>query len=212
MANWFRLTLDTTAPLVTWGAPTGTDAGETFSVQYALNETGTVRSATLTLRDGRVLDMAVAADRLTVALPEDTPQGQALVRAVTRDDLLNEAIREQAFLVTGTLPPAPEPTTTLPIPAREFGPVVRRSHARATARSRYRTRVAQASPSRVRVRSTVRVHTGPPPTRSRTRARAHASIRVGGGAVGQARASADWTVTRRDPPPDLVAALMLDLL
>lgn len=109
MTGAFVLTLDTTAPVVTWGAVDGTTAGELLTVLYTIDEPG-ITSARLELRDGRRLDMDVAADRLTVLLPADLPDGPATLRAFVADEVLNTAQRTVLLHLTGTIvTPAPEP-------------------------------------------------------------------------------------------------------
>lgn len=106
MTASFVLNLDTTAPVISWGDPSGADLGEVLTVPYIVNEPG-VESATVTLADGRVLVMRVDADALRVPLPLDTPQGNAEVRATTIDDVDNEATYALVVALTGVIPKTP---------------------------------------------------------------------------------------------------------
>jgi hypothetical protein len=108
----FTLTLDTHAPVVTWGPVTDPNAGEDMTVLYSLNEPA-LDHATFTLIDGRVLSMTDLGDRLTVHLPDDAPDGPAVVSAYVVDDVLNAATRTLSVVVSGvpfTPPTPPAPT------------------------------------------------------------------------------------------------------
>jgi hypothetical protein len=153
----FDLTLDTRAPVVTWGAVGGATAGELLEVLYATDEP--IASASLWLPDGRRLAMDVAADRLTLLLPADTPDGVSWIHAY--DDVMNQAPR-QAVNISGVIVvPPPEPPVTPGPPQRgqpSFHPDrvetrTRRSRSRGVARSRSSTTRA---PRRVRSRSAIR--------------------------------------------------------
>lgn len=108
----FNLQLDSHAPVVTWGPVTDPNAGEDMTVLYALNEPA-LDHATFTLIDGRVLPMVDLGDRLTVHLPDDAPDGLAVVRAYVVDDVLNAATRTLNVVVGGVpfTPPPPVPDT-----------------------------------------------------------------------------------------------------
>lgn len=82
----FELTLDTAAPVVTWGAEAGTTAGELLSLGYTSDEA--IFRAQLWLSDGRRLDITVNPATLEVLLPPDTPDGMATVHFW--DDVDNE--------------------------------------------------------------------------------------------------------------------------
>jgi hypothetical protein len=102
----FLLTLDTTPPVVTFGPVTDANAGEEMSVEYLVSEPG-IDHATVTLLDSRVLPMVDTGTALTVELPADAPQGQAVVRAYARDDVDNTAEYALELAITGVLPPTP---------------------------------------------------------------------------------------------------------
>jgi hypothetical protein len=152
----FDLTLDTRAPVVTWGAVGGATAGEMLTVLYSSDEPLGV--ARLWLPDGRRLDMTIEPDRLTLLLPADAPDGVSWIHAY--DDVMNEAPR-QAVNISGVIVvPPPEPPVTPGPPQRgqpSLHPVqtpqTRRSRSRGVARSRSSTTRA---PRRVRSRSAIR--------------------------------------------------------
>jgi hypothetical protein len=111
VSAWLNLTLDTTAPAVTWGAVTDPNAGEIMSVEYLVDEPGIV-SAEIELQDGRIIPMDVGPSLLTVELPNDTPQGNGIVRAHVQDDALNTATRTLTVALTGVIAPITEPVRT----------------------------------------------------------------------------------------------------
>lgn len=152
MPSHFTLTLDTRAPVVTWGAVDGTTAGELLRVGYTLNEPALV-SATVRLADGRTLPLDDTGLTLEALLPPDTPDGNATIRALVRDDVLNEATRTVVVHLTGTVvvvPDSPTPTPGFPARAprprrRRPAPVVVTSRTRARVRTRS---IAGAGPPR----------------------------------------------------------------
>lgn len=155
MAGFLNLTLDTHAPVVTWGPVVGTDVGEELVQDYTVNEPG-VYQAELRLADGRVLPMVVEATRLRVQLPEDTPEGQAQVRAYVRDDVLNAAIRTRAVALTGIAgepPPAPAPYAGPPSRDPPAPSLVRWDEAPVHLGSRDRVLARSSAVSRLRTRS-----------------------------------------------------------
>lgn len=152
MATPFVLTIDTTAPVVTWGQVLDPNAGEDMTVFYAVDEPG-VESAEIMLNGGRIVPMVVAPDRLTVRLPDDAANGQAQVRAYVRDSVGNNATRTLAVMVAGVVgpavpPPAPAGGPPMPEPERVVSPP---SSARCG--SRYSVRATQYGRSRARTRS-----------------------------------------------------------
>lgn len=104
----FILTLDTTAPVITWGPVDGAVLGEQFSILYLINEPGVV-SAELQLQDGRVLEMEVWPDRLVVQLPDDAPDALATVAVLVRDEVGNEAVRTTQVPISGAPVVVPGP-------------------------------------------------------------------------------------------------------
>jgi len=153
----FILTLDTTAPVVTWGPVDGAVLGEQFTIQYLINEPGIV-SAELQLADGRTLDMEILPDRLRVQLPDDTPDALATVRVHVRDDVGNEAWRTTEVPISGV--PYVPPETPTGIPAGGLpGEAPKRWRTVARLRSQYRViQGTRAWTSRATVRSRYTVH------------------------------------------------------
>lgn len=147
MPSHFTLQLDTRAPVVTWGATSGTTAGELLIVGYTLDEPALI-SATIQLADGRTLPLTDTGLTLETLLPPDTPDGNATIRALVRDDVLNEATRTLVIQLTGTIvvvPDAPAPTPGFPARTprprrRRVAPTVvtTRSRARAVVTTRHR--------------------------------------------------------------------------
>lgn len=96
------LTLDTTAPEVTWGGASGASAGETLAVLYTATEP--LAAAKLKLADGRVLDLEVQDLAVVVPLPAGTPAGPAAITVF--DDVGNSRLYESVVVLEGVeLPP-----------------------------------------------------------------------------------------------------------
>lgn len=134
MPGSLLLTLDTTAPVVTWGPVDGADASLDLTVLYTVDEPG-IDHAEIELLDDRVLPMVVAADRLTVTLPDDAPQGAATIRAYVIDAVDNAAVRTLVIGVGGVLPPPP-PTEVTPTGGMPQPPISRVDFGRSGARAR----------------------------------------------------------------------------
>jgi hypothetical protein len=150
----FDLTLDTHAPQVTWGEPTGTEAGDELHVPYTIDEPAVV-SASVHLADGRDLAMVVSGTELVVTLPADAPNGVTVVSAFVRDDVLNEATRTLSFAIGGVVtPPAPPPLSGGMPEAPSRGPNRRLVRIRSVAEASTRLRIRA---SHERLRSTVNV-------------------------------------------------------
>jgi hypothetical protein len=137
----FNLQLDTRAPVVTWGAAAGTTAGELLQIGYTLDEPALV-SATIRLADGRTIALTDTGLTLEALLPADTPDGNATISALVRDDVLNEATRTRTIHLTGTIVVPETPATPPAWPGR-----------RVTPRPRRRISHTVASTSRGRARS-----------------------------------------------------------
>lgn len=91
MPGAFALELDTQAPsLIAWHAPGSVGVGQELWVRVELDEPA-VAEARLELGD-QELEMAVESDLLHVSLPSDLAPGVAMVRALVRDELLNEGL------------------------------------------------------------------------------------------------------------------------
>lgn len=221
MTGAFVLTLDTTAPRVTFGAVGGATAGELLEVLYTINEPELV-DAEIKLADNRVLPMEVLSDRLLVLLPPDTPDGNARITVHTLDDLLNAGTQTQRVHLSGTIViPPDEPVfgdgTGAPpqrvTPRREDPLHQHRDHAvvRITTRSRIRARVHNGAviviaprPMRILrlpIRSTSVLNAM---TSSRTRVQARSRSRVT--IVETAAIERHW------PPPDDETMIALGLL
>jgi hypothetical protein len=162
----FDLTLDSHAPQITWGDPTGTEAGDELHVPYTIDEP-TVVSASVRLADSRELPMVVTGTELVVTLPADAPNGNTVVSALVRDDVLNEATRTLTFAIGGVVtPPAPPaPTGGMPQePPR--GPNRRLVRIRSVAEASSRVKIRATHDrihSTVDARSAIRVERRPAP-------------------------------------------------
>lgn len=216
MTASFDLALDTRAPVVTWGAVGGATAGELLEVLYTTDET--LAFAKLWLPDGRKLDMTIEADRLSVLLPADTPNGVSWIHV--SDDVLNEAPR-QAVNIAGTIVvPPPEPPSLPGVPQRGQPilhpvqtPQTRRSRSRGVARSRAST---SRSPRRARTgavaSSRSMIH------RSRTMKSRASEVRSVARTssmqicIVRAVASSSATTQRRDGPGEEEVMLLLGIL
>lgn len=214
--SWFQLTLDTTAPHITWGAVEGADAGETLIVHWTSDEPVVSASATLTLPNGAVLDMAVGADTFTVDVPGDSYQGTAEVRALVEDDVGNVATRVFEFAIGGVIPPTPVvQQTTGGIPRGPIAPRVVRDRSGAGISSVYRARAHTSSRSRARAASH---YTTPTDRLVRTRAGASASSLITNHEVrimdrGSTRAAArEDLILRREGPDHQAELILLDIL
>jgi hypothetical protein len=144
--------------VLTWGAVTGTTAGELLRVAYTLSAPATVE-ATLTLADGRTLPMS--GEPLEALLPADTPAGNATVTA-----LVDGATYTLTVALTGTvMVPEPRPPSrrapSLPPPRREPHRVTRRVvvpiAVRTTSRTRVRVRGASSGADVALHRGTVEI-------------------------------------------------------
>lgn len=210
MSSSFQLTLDTTAPQITWGAVVDPNASEQMTVFYTVTEPG-VTQATVTLVDGRSLPMQILPDRLLVTLPDDAPEGDATVHVVLRDSVWNTATSDLPVRVTGTTgaPPAYVPPVGLPSPpARVPHHVIRFEPSTARASSSYGQTAVQQSVSVLGVSSRYVL----PRPRTRTIFSVAtltdtftASARVSGVETGKP-SSAD-VVRKRPDGPDTEAAL-----
>lgn len=211
-APTFHIELDTTPPVVTWGPVDGTEQGDTFTVQYALDEPDLL-SAELELADHRVLPMQVFPDTLMVSLPMDAPDGPATVRAFVQDDVGNAATRTLVVIISGT--PITPPTPT-------FGagglPHVERHRLVTSSRTSARTRSSASSEGRlrgethgrtrdrwVRQEDAIRVIT-------RGRARASTGLRTRPVQMrDKVLVSAHFDLSKRSEGPDAEAQLLLVL-
>lgn len=217
MAGAFRLTLDTHAPVLTWGVVAGTNAGELLQVAYTVDEPG-VDSAVLELQDGRVLAMSVLPDRLEVLLPYDAPP-RGTITAVAVDAVDNLASYTLDVALVGGVGAPPTPIAdrgNAPMPTgpsrRTSERQERRIDSRSRARSSSTTRVAgrQAHRSRIVGRSSDAARSS---LRSSSRAIASSRVRLAtGGRLGTAGATSSRieVVRRRDGQE--IEALLLDLL
>lgn len=214
MTAGFTLSLDTTAPEVTWGAVDGAVASEEMAVEYLLSEPG-VDHAEAELRDGRVLPMTVQATRLVVTLPDDAPEGLATIRLYVVDDVLNGAARTLAVSISGVIPVEPAPTGRGGLP-RVRPRVVRSEPSRAATASTYEVRARVVTTSALRVRSRYVA-----PTQRTIRWRSVGYLDSATALVGHARSmpsvvdlNSATTVSRRaeGPRAEEEILLLLDLL
>lgn len=156
MTAALHLTLDTHAPVVTWGAVSGADPGATLQVAYSTTEPGIV-SAELQLAD-RTLPMQVGALSLSVAIPVDAPGGTATVSALARDDVGNAQTCTLEIELGGVIPPVQtgfRPATGGGMPRGPLGPVelvLPSGGGRARSESRIEVTVSDTSPLAVRAR------------------------------------------------------------
>lgn len=219
MAGAFRLALDTHAPVVTWGAIGGGDAGGLLQVAYTVDEPA-LDSAVLRLRDGRVLAMSVLADHIEVVLPYDAPNGYSTITAVAVDDLDNLASYTLDVPITGGVGTIPTPLFdrgTAPMPTGPSRRTSERQERRIDSRSRARTSSTTRVAARRRDHTTVVARsTDAVRSRSADHSRALATSRVRAiaghghrhppGATG----SRIEVIRRRDGQE--IEALLLDLL
>jgi hypothetical protein len=217
MGATFDLTLDTRAPVVTWGAVGGATAGELLEVLYTTDEP--LAFAKLWLPDGRKLDMTIEADRLSVLLPADTPNGVSWIHA--SDDVLNEAPRQAVNIAGVIIVPPPEPPQ-VPGPPQRARPSIhpdrvetrtRRSRSRGVARSRAstsrsprRARTGAISTSRSMILRSRTMKSRPGEVRSAART----SVTLSHGTHGWGSSSA--VTHRRDGPGEEEAMLLLGIL
>lgn len=217
MPSYLLLELDTHAPVVTWGAVGGATAGELLQVGYTLNEPALV-SATIQLADGRSLALTDTGLTLEALLPPDTPNGNATIRAVVRDEVLNQATRALVVHLTGVIV-TPEPTTApespgWPVPtprARRRPAHVVRSRASARARTRLETVSASGRYLATGVASSAQAISTSASTSSRAIAAAGGVHLVHHVAAASSRAVSRGTVRRRDGG-DLEAMVALGLV
>lgn len=204
------LTLDTQAPVVTWGAISGTHGDETLHVAYTLDEPA-LDAAALHLSDSRVLAMDLHDGYLTVELPFDTPDGPAIIRAHVIDDVGNEAEWTLTISLGAAVGPpvsAPAPTVGgMPqAPARLRHVVSVRSGLRARTRARLRASSARRDPHALpATRASITAHAA---SASPVRAASHAVV-TAHQTEGHTHTVADGktTVSRRDDETWLVLLL-----
>lgn len=147
MSATVTLTLDTAGPEVTWGAQTGTTAGELLQLAYAADET--IAGAEL-VAGGQSYQMVVGSSILSVQLPFDVADGPADVVVV--DDVGNHRAYLALVTLHGTVVVVPAPVQVarggLPRPQRP-----RRGR-------RIQTHVTVLARTECRVRADVAHHVG----------------------------------------------------
>lgn len=217
----FLLTIDTAAPVVTWGGTSGTTAGQKFVIGYSLDEPAAV-AARVVLADARSLAATLFSNRIEVLLPADAPAGVATVQLDVKDDVGNAATRTTTVLLSGAPaapPPAPPAQETTGFP-RVPAPRQRPSPTPAPQRHEGRVRVATSSSSSVtaRLEHAAQVKTTVS-TYVRARAQSAESSRLGPRTLTTVRVSASHTVQigvratsdwRRRDDPALLALLLVD--
>lgn len=145
MTASFTLTLDTHAPSVEFGEPTGATAGELLHLPYTADEP--LDAAELRLLDGRHLELTIGDDELTILLPPDTPAGAAAVWV--SDDVGNARTYSAAIALQGVPAPTPDPSSP-PVPG--FPARRERPRTRSTRRVRSTSRLQVQGTSSVRAR------------------------------------------------------------
>lgn len=204
MSAFTIIRLDTTAPVITWGTVDGAVASETMTVLYLIDEPQVI-DATLRLGDGRVLAGTVLADRITFDLPEDAPEGIAVLSATLTDDVGNSTVAYLNVNVSGVIPVAPY------IPVLPGMPVVdeHRTRSRCVTRSRFAVLVTTRRPSRATIQARFRVARRPmtaaPGT---TRGRSGGTVRAHLGSRSTVTPRGQWTFERTPEGPETEAALV----
>jgi hypothetical protein len=143
VSSWTVIELDTTPPDVTWGQETGAVISEELVVPYSTNEP--LATARLELTDGRRLTMVIEADRLTITLPDDVPEGFHTIRVA--DDVGNATTHP--IYISGVIPTEP-PVVGFQPPTGGGLPEGARAHelelrSRARLRASYATTVVVSS-------------------------------------------------------------------
>lgn len=218
----FLLTIDTAAPVVTWGGTSGTTAGQKLVVGYSLDEPAAV-AARVVLVDARSLAATLFSNRIEVLLPADAPAGLATVQLDVQDDVGNAATRTTTVLLSGApaAPPPAPPSQYETTPSFPRVPAPRRpSPTPAPQRHEGRVRVATRSSSSVKARrqDASQIETTVS-TYVRARAQSAESSRLGPRTLTTVRASASHTAKigaratsdrRRRDDPVLLALLLVD--
>lgn len=153
MSAFTVIRLDTHPPVITWGPVTDANGGETMTVLYLLDEPQMI-NAVLRLNDSRVIEGNVFWDRITFDLPDDAPEGVAILSATLTDDVGNSTVAFLNVAVSG-IPPVEQYIPVLPGP-----PVVEtpwRTLSRARTHSRYSILTTARRPSQATLRSRYRV-------------------------------------------------------
>lgn len=205
MSAFTVIRLDTTPPVITWGPVTDAVASETMTVLYLLDEPQ-ITAASFRLVDGRVIPGTVAADRITVDIPGDAPEGTGVLTAQLVDDVGNATVATLNIHVTGEIAPGPPPIPTLPGPPMEEP---WRTRSRCVTRSRYRLLATRRLPSRATIRSRTRVEVAVPPRSSATVAVSRGAVRTHVGSKSTVIPRERWTLTKRPEGPDAEDELIL---
>ncbi len=98
--SYFLLELDTTAPVVEFGTPTGLSAGQTLIVPYSVTEYG-IFSADFVDALGKHMPMNIGPAELTLELPVDVPAGNSRVQVITLDEVGNSSTFDLAITIEG---------------------------------------------------------------------------------------------------------------
>jgi hypothetical protein len=112
-----HIVLDTTPPVITWGTPTGTNAGELLQIPYTINEPFLL-SAKVRDYGGTDIPLTIHPDRLEALLPVDLADGPALVSADVEDDVGNSATRTMVIMLGGAIV-VPQPGLLPSMPTRK---------------------------------------------------------------------------------------------
>lgn len=208
MSSFVVIRLDTTPPVITWGPVTDPNASELMTVLYTVDELGMV-SAGLELGDHRVIAATVYEDCVTVQLPDDAPDGTAVLTALLRDDVGNETTATLNIQVSGgsVIPPfVPEPgSPVLPVetPWRTRTRCITRSRYSVLATAQLRSRASLVSRTRVS-RDVVRDSS---PSVAHTRS--GGAVRAHLGSRSTLLQREKWTLTKRPEGPDTEDELLL---
>jgi hypothetical protein len=213
VTSWTVVELDTTPPDVTWGQETGAVISEELVVPYSTNEP--LATARLELTDGRRLTMVIEADRLTITLPDDVPEGFHTIRVA--DDVGNATTHP--IYISGVIPTEP-PVVGYQPPTGGGLPAAARAHeielrSAARLRSAYRT-VAVGSATRTVGLARSRWVIGEPGRDFASRARlavAWSDTATLPSSPSSVRLSSALSVTKRPEGPDAEdELLLLDIL
>lgn len=101
MPAWFELTLDTSAPLITFGEPSGASASQTLVVPFTAGEVPTSLTASLRNPQGVFFTVDVVGSEFRIDLPADYVGGTSRLIAISTDDVGNTRENTLDILITG---------------------------------------------------------------------------------------------------------------
>lgn len=100
MPTWFVVALDTTAPQVTLGEPSGLEAGQLFTVPYTVDEPAEI-TAELRSPRGHSHVANVSSTEITYELPQNWQGGTSTLFVYATDDVGNTSTKTQTYSITG---------------------------------------------------------------------------------------------------------------